>query len=65
MMLKPVTPAEMEEMLKSAMEELVRESGGEFDAHSSAFFSAGFRMGISAILTREILQNLPLNRKEN
>jgi hypothetical protein len=63
----PVTLPELEEMLKHAMEEVRRESGGEFDKYTEAFFSAGFRMGINAILTREVLHNLPPlpKRKEN
>ena len=52
-------------MIQDAMKDMERESGGEFDKYATAFFSAGFRYGIFAILQLEILSNLPPNRKEN
>ena len=57
---------ELEEMIQSAMKELERESGGEFDRYATAFFSTGFRLGVLAMLQREVLSQFPTDkRKEN
>jgi len=58
-MIKPVSLTELETLVKQAIDEVRRESGGEFDKYSEAFFTAGFKMGVTAMLNREILHNLP------
>lgn len=66
MELRHPTEVEMMEMVAEMKKELIEASDGEFGEKEEAFFTAGFRCGISCFLRREALRNLfPEGTKTN
>jgi hypothetical protein len=63
--MKAPTMEELEVFIQDSMAELRRESGGDFDEFAAAFFRAGFKCGVNAMLIREALNEMPTDRREN
>jgi hypothetical protein len=58
-MMKAPIDAELDEMIQAAIKAIQEDSGGEFDEQGKAFFTAGFKLGVVAMVERDVFSKMP------